>query len=628
MQTYELIVKGRAVHANCADTTLVRTSIGIDKIHVLFDNSEWLAFSLSVTFAQGSGTSERKVTTSITPATISGSEWVAEAECLIPYEVIEMVGEIRVTFQGYDTDGNHIITAKGAPLYVEEAGDVNDGLVPSSAPSLSEWEQAYADAMAAASAALSAANAAQEAITAMQAALPIASTTTLGGVKVDGTTITATAEGVISGVEQYELPAATAQSLGGVMPDDDTLEVDEFGIVSLSDDINSAVANLRRLASGAFDTTFDSSGALSAATVKSAALPAPTQSARGGVVPDGTTLKETNGILSASIASSNAFGIVKADGGTTFVSNGLVSAPLNRATSSTGASTAAKLAYLSITGFSLVSGAVIPVTFSNANSVEGAITLNVNSTGAKNVYVNNAITSSSNSLTWTAGETLTFMYDGTQYRLLARDKAASGGGSISSSDINSPLEISNNKLGIDMSTLASSLTNSWGSITESNGKLDVDWTAINGYWYDIFNEAYHTGLYHEQQGDSGIGVSVPYMAWQLAGIDSVDWVNNTEVHSLTSYGLTYHWDGGGDIWDTDGWNAADDACLAVNVDNSTIKINANGQLYVDTAVVAAAISGSTARVAQNILEVDGATVSNGVLETSGGGVSNNILDFG
>ena len=46
--------------------------------------------------------------------------------------------------------------------------------------------------------------------------LPIASTTVLGGVKVDGTTITINGSGVISGANTYTLPVATDTVLGGV----------------------------------------------------------------------------------------------------------------------------------------------------------------------------------------------------------------------------------------------------------------------------------------------------------------------------------------------------------------------------------------------------------------------------
>ena len=154
MQTYEIIVSGRAVRANSADTTLVRTSVGIDKIHVLFDNEEWRSFPVRVTFANG----ETLVSTSVTLAALESDEWAAEAECTIPWEVIQTLGGIRITFQGTDSSGKHIITeASGTPLTVVEAGDVVDGSEPQPDPTIDEWHQAYADAMAAASDAASAA---------------------------------------------------------------------------------------------------------------------------------------------------------------------------------------------------------------------------------------------------------------------------------------------------------------------------------------------------------------------------------------------------------------------------------------------------------------------------------------
>lgn len=154
MQTYEIIVAGRAVRANSADTTLVRTSVGIDKIHVLFDNAEWTSFPVRVTFANG----ETLVSTSVTLTALESNEWAAEAECTIPWEVIQDLGGIRITFQGTDSSGKHIITeASGTPLTVVEAGDVVDGSEPQPSPTIDEWNQAYADAMAAASDAASAA---------------------------------------------------------------------------------------------------------------------------------------------------------------------------------------------------------------------------------------------------------------------------------------------------------------------------------------------------------------------------------------------------------------------------------------------------------------------------------------
>lgn len=62
--------------------------------------------------------------------------------------------------------------------------------------------------------------------------LPIATSDTLGGVKVDGNTITINENGVISGANTYTLPTATTSVLGGVKPDGTTITVDENGVIS------------------------------------------------------------------------------------------------------------------------------------------------------------------------------------------------------------------------------------------------------------------------------------------------------------------------------------------------------------------------------------------------------------
>lgn len=83
-------------------------------------------------------------------------------------------------------------------------------------------------------------------------------------------------------------------------------------------------------------------------------------------------------------------------------------------TSSTTAATQAKTS--TIDNFVLTQGAVVYITFSYANTYATAkITLNVNLTGAKDIYYNNAVTSSTNTLLWNAGETLTFVYSGSYW---------------------------------------------------------------------------------------------------------------------------------------------------------------------------------------------------------------------
>lgn len=83
-------------------------------------------------------------------------------------------------------------------------------------------------------------------------------------------------------------------------------------------------------------------------------------------------------------------------------------------TCDTAAGTAAKV--VSCTDFTLATGATILVKFTNANSASSP-TLNVNGTGAKNVYYRGAALASS-LYYWGAKDIVEFYYDGTQWNLL------------------------------------------------------------------------------------------------------------------------------------------------------------------------------------------------------------------
>ena len=92
-------------------------------------------------------------------------------------------------------------------------------------------------------------------------------------------------------------------------------------------------------------------------------------------------------------------------------------------TSSNSASTAAKTS--TITNFKLRPGAIVNITFTTANTkIDTALTLNINSTGAKTIYVGNAATSSTNTLVWSANETLTFVYSGSYWYFVGRSGVA------------------------------------------------------------------------------------------------------------------------------------------------------------------------------------------------------------
>ena len=77
----------------------------------------------------------------------------------------------------------------------------------------------------------------------------------------------------------------------------------------------------------------------------------------------------------------------------------------------TGASTSAKVA--TCTNFTLAANSYVHILIASANTYDGAITLNINSTGAKPVYINGSASSSSNK-TLPAG-TYIIYYNGTNY---------------------------------------------------------------------------------------------------------------------------------------------------------------------------------------------------------------------
>ena len=90
------------------------------------------------------------------------------------------------------------------------------------------------------------------------------------------------------------------------------------------------------------------------------------------------------------------------------------------ATCSTAAGTAAKVAtVIGNTNWTLSAGSTISILFSNTNTAQNP-TLNVNGTGAKNIYYENAqITTSNLGYAGTTKRVMTFVYDGTQYRFSA-----------------------------------------------------------------------------------------------------------------------------------------------------------------------------------------------------------------
>lgn len=98
-------------------------------------------------------------------------------------------------------------------------------------------------------------------------------------------------------------------------------------------------------------------------------------------------------------------------------------------TCSTTATTATKTSQLN--NFVPTRGALVLIHATTANTyTAGALKLNINSTGDKAIYKDNAATSSTNTLTWAADDDLMFMYDGSEYRYCYGSSTESGGSSV------------------------------------------------------------------------------------------------------------------------------------------------------------------------------------------------------
>lgn len=125
--------------------------------------------------------------------------------------------------------------------------------------------------------------------------LPIATIARLGGVIPDGVTITINAQGVISAVASYTLPTASETVLGGVKIDGTTITINGSGVIS---------------------------------SASAYTLPTATTADLGGVIvpASGNLSIDGAGRLTVQLASTLAFGVVKADGSTITVTAGVISA--------------------------------------------------------------------------------------------------------------------------------------------------------------------------------------------------------------------------------------------------------------------------------------------------------------
>lgn len=161
--------------------------------------------------------------------------------------------------------------------------------------------------------------------------LPTASTVTLGGVRVDGTTVTINASGVISAAAGgYTLPTATTSVLGGVKIDGSTIAISGSGVISaVGPQATASTLGMVRV-----DTNSLFLAANGQISVNTANFPYATTATRGVVRVDGTTITISgSGVISANsgyvlpTASTAIKGGVRIDGTTiTINASGVISA--------------------------------------------------------------------------------------------------------------------------------------------------------------------------------------------------------------------------------------------------------------------------------------------------------------
>jgi hypothetical protein len=156
-------------------------------------------------------------------------------------------------------------------------------------------------------------------LSATYAALPQASSQQYGTVKVDGTTITISNGAIRANYSTYTLPQASTSVLGGVKVDGSSITITAGGTISSNITLTTATTSV--LGGVKLDgTTIIANGTGVISAVSSYTLPQATSSILGGVKVDGTTIVANSGVISAVSnlpqATTSILGGVKVDGTT------------------------------------------------------------------------------------------------------------------------------------------------------------------------------------------------------------------------------------------------------------------------------------------------------------------------
>ena len=404
--------------------------------------------------------------------------------------------------------------------------------------------------------------------------LPTASTSVLGGVKVDGTSITIN-NGVISGSNQYTLPIATEGTIGGVRPDGTTITINpSTGVISGANTYTLPTATVGTGSTGTLggvkvdgSTITITNGVISGANTY--VLPAASSTVIGGVKvaavgTSGLTLDSVSGALSVPTASETQKGLVSVPA---VANSGLTNTAgaIRLATATTNQLGGVKVDGVTIT---INGSGVIAANITGAIVFQGGWSAATNTPTLSNVssaYNTNGfefVTTAAGTVNFGAGN-VTFavgdnvIYDGTKWVKIPIGSSAgttnslltvddSGTGAVSTTTFNgsAPITISYNSIGASPLAGSSSLT-TVGTIASGTWNGGVIGAAYGGTGVNNTYTLSVTGANRTLDQDVASGSSPTFTATNFSGTAaSLTAGNATLADSATSAGKSTNVAGG------------------------------------------------------------------------------------
>ena len=206
-------------------------------------------------------------------------------------------------------------------------------------------------------------------------------------------------------------------------------------------------------------------------------------------------------------------------------------------TCDTAATTQAKV--VTCDGFTLTTGNIIYVKFTNAQTYNGTATLNVNSTGAKNIT--RVGTTTTTRYYWTAGEVVAFVYDGTNYVMENKGTASTTYYGLTK------LSDSTNSTSTSLAATANAVKTAYdlanGKIAASD--ITITQTQTSGAEVGKIQVGSNAAvtLYAPQPGAVDTQLSTPNQTYYLTGIQDVAASSGSQIYntrmSNTFTGIKY-----------------------------------------------------------------------------------------